>query len=168
MKLKELLIGIAPTVATALFGPVGGLAVQELGKAFGIENPTVEKLEEAVKNGSLTGEQIVAAKAAELAFTVRCKELDIDLEKIHAGDRDSARKLQQATGSKVPATLALIVVVGFFGLLGGMMGGYLKPQDNQALLLLLGSLAAAFGAVVQFYFGSSASSQSKDAMLAKR
>jgi hypothetical protein len=168
MKIKELLAKVAPTLATALLGPVGGLAVEALGQAFGIEQPTVDKLEEAVKSGSLTGEQIVAAKAAEQAFIVRCKELDIDLEKIHAGDRASARDMQKSTGSKVPATLALIVVVGFFGLLGGMMSGYLKPQNNEALLLLLGSLAAAFGAVMQFYFGSSASSQSKDAMLAKR
>jgi len=168
MNLKDLLKGIAPTLATALLGPVGGLAVQVLGDALGIDKPTLEKVEEAFKGGSLTGEQIVAAKTAEQAFIVRCKELDIDLEKIHAGDRDSARQMQAETRSVVPAVLALIVVVGFFGLLGGMMGGYLKPQNNEALLLLLGSLAAAFGAVMQFYFGSSASSQNKDAMLAKK
>ena len=168
MKLKELLASVAPTLATALLGPVGGLAVEALGKAFGIEAPTVDKLEEAVKSGSLTGEQIVAAKAAELAFTVRCKELDIDLEKIHAGDRDSARKMQSTTGSKVPAIMAVLVTVGFFAILLGMLTGHLKTSNSEALLVMLGALGTAWGAIVQFYFGSSIGSHNKDAAAAAK
>ncbi len=38
----------------------------------------------------------------------------------------------------------------------------------EPLLILVGSLAAAFGAVVQFFFGTSASSAEKTALLAGR
>lgn len=37
-----------------------------------------------------------------------------------------------------------------------------KAGAKEPLLLLIGSLAAAFGAVVNFWFGSSSGSQSKD------
>jgi hypothetical protein len=46
-----------------------------------------------------------------------------------------------------------------------MMGGWLKPSENQALLILLGALSAAFGAVINFFYGSSAGSQAKDATI---
>jgi len=45
--------------------------------------------------------------------------------------------------------------------------GYFKPSENQALLIMLGALGAAWGAVVNFYYGSSAGSQAKDAVIAK-
>lgn len=165
MDFSKIIGAVAPTLATALLGPVGGLAVKVLGDALGIDEPTQEKVADAFKSGQMTGEQIVAVKQAEQAFIVRCRELDIDLEKIHAGDRDSARKLQAATGSRIPGALALVITVGFFGILGGMLTGKLSVQDNQSLLILLGALSAGFGAVLNFYFGSSSGSQAKDAML---
>lgn len=41
-----------------------------------------------------------------------------------------------------------------------------KPGAREPLLLLIGSLSAAFGAVVTFWFGSSASSARKDDIIA--
>jgi len=45
----------------------------------------------------------------------------------------------------------------------GMMSG--KVTSSDALMLLLGSLGTAWTGVISFYFGSSASSQNKDALL---
>ena len=167
MDLKKILGAVAPTLATAILGPVGGLAVQVLGDALGIDAPTQEKIKDAFQSGQMTGDQIVAVKQAEKAFMVRCKELDIDLERIHAGDRDSSRQMQAATKSKIPGTLAILVTLGFFGVLGWLLVGGKPQQGGDALLVMLGALGTAWGAIVQFYFGSSAGSQSKDAMLAK-
>jgi hypothetical protein len=169
MDLVKLLKGLAPTLATALLGPVGGLAVEVLGEALGIEKPTMEKVKDAFQSGQLTGEQIVAVKTAEQAFLVRCKELDIDLERVHAGDRDSARAMQKETRSRIPGVLAILITAGFFGILVGMMTGSLKASGNsEALLIMLGALGAAWGAVVNFYYGSSRGSDEKTAMLAKK
>lgn len=167
MDLKKILGAVAPHLATAILGPVGGLAVQVLGDALGIDEPTQEKIADAFKSGQMTGEQIVAVKQAEQAFLVRCKELDIDLERIHAGDRDSARGMQKETKSRIPGTLAILVTLGFFGVLGWLLIGGKPAQGGDALLVMLGALGTAWGAIVQFYFGSSAGSAAKNEMLAR-
>ena len=41
-----------------------------------------------------------------------------------------------------------------------------KPGAKEPLLILIGSLAAAFGGVVNFWFGSSSGSARKDELLA--
>lgn len=153
---------VAPTIATFLGGPLSGLAIEAIGSAFGWEQSTKEKVEETLKAGSMTGDQIAALKIAEVNLVAKLKELDIDLEKIHANDRASARQMQQVTRSLVPGFLAFLVTVGFFGILIGMMYGELKVADNQALLILLGALATSWGAIVQFYFGSSKGSEDKN------
>ena len=153
---------VAPTIATFLGGPLSGLAVEAIGSAFGWEQSTKEKVEETLKAGSMTGDQIAALKIAEVNLVARLKELDIDLEKVHANDRASARQMQQVTRSLVPGFLAFLVTVGFFGILIGMMYDGLKVTDNQALLILLGALATSWGAIVQFYFGSSKGSEDKN------
>jgi hypothetical protein len=167
MDLKKILGAVAPTLATAILGPVGGLAVQVLGDALGIDQPTQEKIKDAFQSGQMTGEQIVAVKQAEQAFLVRCKELDIDLEKVHAGDRDSARGMQKETKSRIPGTLAILVTLGFFGVLGWLLIGGKPAQGGDALLVMLGALGTAWGAIVQFYFGSSAGSAAKNEMLGR-
>lgn len=153
---------VAPTIATFLGGPLSGLAIEAIGSAFGWEESTKEKVEETLKAGSMSGDQIAALKIAEVNLVARLKELDIDIEKIHAGDRNSARQMQQVTRSLVPGFLAFLVTIGFFGILIGMMYDGLKVTDNQALLILLGALATSWGAIVQFYFGSSKGSEDKN------
>jgi membrane protein DedA with SNARE-associated domain len=54
------------------------------------------------------------------------------------------------------------------GLLTGRMTGYLKAEDNQALLLMLGALGVAFGQVINFWLGSTDGSQAKDVLWPSR
>lgn len=169
MNLGKLLGSVAPLIATALGGPVGGLAVQVLGEALGISEPTQQKVEDAFKSGSMTGDQIAAVRQAEIRLKQRSEELGIDLEQIHAKDRESARQMQIQTKSRLPGVLAVLITLGFFGILSGMLTGALAASgNNEAMLILLGALGAAWGAVVNFYFGSSAGSATKNEMLARR
>jgi len=69
--------------------------------------------------------------------------------------------------SKMPAILSVIVMVGYFSILMGMMTGGLILADSQALLLMLGGLSTGFGIVLSFWFGSTSSSQNKNDLLAK-
>jgi len=69
--------------------------------------------------------------------------------------------------SKMPAILSVIVMVGYFIILLGMMTGGLVLADSQALLLMLGGLSTGFGIVLSFWFGSTSGSQSKNEMLAR-
>jgi hypothetical protein len=165
MDWKKIVSAVAPVLGTALGGPLGGMAVKAIGNALGLEEQTEESVAQALAGAK--PEDLLKLKQADQQFAKDMRALDVDLERIAAADRDSARVMQTQTRSRTPHVLAVIVTVGFFGILVGMMGGWLKPSENQALLILLGALSAAFGAVINFFYGSSAGSQSKDAMLAR-
>jgi len=158
---------VAPTLATALGGPMAGLAVKTLSNVLlGHEEGTDEDLSKAL--GSATPEQLSDIKKIDADFKVRMKELDIDLEKISAGDRDSARKMQMETKDWVPKVLAVAITIGFFGILVWMLVYGMPPSGTEALLMMLGALGTAWTGVVNFYYGSSAGSKAKtDALTAK-
>jgi membrane protein DedA with SNARE-associated domain len=61
--------------------------------------------------------------------------------------------------------LAATVTLGFFGLIIFMMGVGVSATIMQPLMMLLGTLSAAFGAVIQYFFGSSSGSARKDELL---
>jgi protein-S-isoprenylcysteine O-methyltransferase Ste14 len=116
----------------------------------------------------MSADQIAGIKLAEIEFRRFIVQNKIDIERIDASDRDSARKMQMTTGSWVPGALALLIVLGFFGILVSMMLDMLKVNDQQSLLILLGALSAGFGAVLNYYFGSSHGSQIKSDLLAQK
>ena len=92
-------------------------------------------------------------------------ELEIDLERISAGDRDSARKREVLTGDFTPKVLAAAITIGFFGILFWMFIHGVPKNGNEALLLMLGALQTAFTGVIAYYFGSSAGSKAKNELL---
>lgn len=57
--------------------------------------------------------------------------------------------------------LAGVVIIGFFGVLGLMLW-----KDKSGADILVGGLAAAFGSVVGYFYGSSAGSARKDELMA--
>jgi len=151
---------IAPTIATALGGPLAGLAVDAISKAVGIDPKDVNK---TIAEGKLTADQIAQIKTAELAMAARAQEMGLDFEKIAVDDRKSARQMQSTTQSWIPGIMAIAVTIGFFGILIGLMTDHFKTSD--ALMLMLGSLGTAWTGIIAFYFGSSAGSQKKDELL---
>ena len=161
-----LLQTVAPTLATALGGPLAGVAVKTLSSALlGHEEGTEDDVKAALEKA--TPEQLAAVKQIDADFKVRMKELDIDLERIAAGDRDSARKMQTATQDWVPRMLALLITIGFFGILVWMLMKGMPQNGTEALLMMLGALGTAWTGVINFYYGSSAGSKEKNALIGK-
>jgi len=151
---------IAPTIATALGGPLAGLAVNAVSSALGIDP---DKVNDTINSGKLTADQIASIQQAELALKAKAQELGLNFEQLATQDRKSARDMQTATRSMIPPILAIMVTLGFFGILIGMMTG--KVTSGEALMIMLGSLGTAWTGIIAFYFGSSASSQNKDQLL---
>ena len=151
---------IAPTIASALGGPLAGLAVDAVSKAIGIDPKDVQA---TIDSGKLTAEQIASIKEAEIAMAARAQELGLDFEKLAVDDRKSARDMQNKTSSWIPGVMAIVVTVGFFGILIGLMTEHFRTSE--ALMLMLGSLGTAWTGIIAFYFGSSAGSQAKDQMI---
>jgi hypothetical protein len=160
---------VAPWLGTALGSPLGGLAVEAATKALGLSENTTDALKTAISGA--TPEQMLALKSADQAFALQMQALGFkqasDLEAIAAGDRKDARAMLISTRSMMPALLTVIVTTGFLGLLVGMMSGWLKATDSQAMLIMLGALGAEFGAACKFWFGTTANSGRKDEMLAQ-
>jgi hypothetical protein len=165
-KIGGIIGAVAPTIATALGGPLAGMATRFISNAlFGHENGTGDDIETALLNAS--PDQLSALKKIDADFKVQMKSLDIDLDRIAAADRDSARQMQIGTKSWLPPVLAILVTLGFFGIVMYIMHYGLPESGKEPLLLLLGSLGTAWTGVMAFYFGSSAGSDKKtDALTA--
>ena len=62
--------------------------------------------------------------------------------------------------------IAILVILGFFGVVAYMIAFGVPETGEQSLLIMLGALSAKFGDVVAYYFGSSSGSSKKtDAMV---
>jgi plasmid maintenance system antidote protein VapI len=157
----EWLKQIAPTVASALGGPLAGMAVSAISKAIGVDE---EKVNELIKDNKLTAEQITNIKVAEIELQKQAQELGLNFEKLAVDDRKSAREMQATTRSMVPPALAGVITVGFFGILAMMMFGKVDG-NNPTILMMLGSLSTAWTGIIAYYFGSSAGSQAKTELL---
>jgi hypothetical protein len=158
---------LAPSIATALGGPLAGVAVKTLSNAlFGHEDGTEEQI--SVAMAAATPDQLAAIKKIDADFKVQMKSLDIDLERIAAGDRDSARQMQRETKDWVPKVLAIVITLGFFGILIWMLLNGMPKTGTEALLMMLGALGTAWTGVVNFYYGSSAGSKAKNDLLASK
>jgi gas vesicle protein len=157
---------VAPLLGTALGGPFGALAASFIADKLGVETKTVDAVTKALSDGKMTPDMVVQIKLAEIDFQKFTEANGITLEQLSVQNTQGARDMQVATRSWVPAALAIIITVGYFGILVGMMTGVLKVSDNQALMILIGALSAGFGTVLNFFLGSSHGSQTKDVMLA--
>lgn len=168
--------GIAPALATMLGGPLAGGAVTALEGLFGIApgTATPDTLTAAI---AADPNAAMKLKQAEMDFAIKQRDQDIETLKTQLADIQSARARQteheKATGKSDLNLYALawLIVGGFFGLTGALLYfSYTgKPITDQTgvLFMLVGTLATAFGGVIGYFFGSSASSAAKTELLAK-
>jgi hypothetical protein len=159
---------VAPTVASALGGPLAGMAVQALSNAIlGKPDGAPADIAKALTATPPTADQLLALKKQEEDFTARMEELGFKRDQLVFGDRDSARTREAKTGdSLTPRMLAGAVTVGFFGILALMMFHEVPASGRDVLLAMTGTLGTAWVAVVSYYFGSSAGSSAKTDQLA--
>ena len=163
---------LAPTIAAGLGGPLAGSAVAALESVFGVapDGTTADKqtaLAEAISGA--TPDQLLALKKADQDYQSKMTELGFDnaqeMEKLAAGDRDSARKREMEVKDKTPRNLAYLITLGFFGVLTFLMLAKVPAESRDILNIMLGSLGTAWIATVSYYFGSSAGSAEKTALL---
>jgi Na+-transporting NADH:ubiquinone oxidoreductase subunit NqrC len=154
-ELFNILKGIAPTLATAVAGPLGGAAVTALASKFGVSDSI---------------DAVAKAIASDPQAAQKLQELELEYAKLDAQDRDSARKAYAAVATSENATkleklvvpvLALGVVGLAFGLIGVLMFVDTPNDQQQLVIFALGFITSAAGQVLSFYFGSSQGSKDK-------
>jgi hypothetical protein len=187
-----LLQSVAPTIAKALLGQIpivgplivasGGVDViaKMVAKQFGVE-ATPEAIDQAIKSAppEVAQAKLAAAEAeaseavAKWQALVEIAVTETEAFKAGIADNEAARQqnfaLQQA-GSPLawaPAAISVLVIV-FYGSL--LIVWIVRPPSMSdaaftVLNMLIGVLVVAFGQVINFYLGSSASSRGKDAAI---
>ena len=93
-KWKKILKGVAPTLATALGGPLAGMATKVISeKLLGKDDGGDNEIYEALMNP----EGLAKLKEIEADFKTKMKAMDVDLERMAVDDRKSARSVLQRT-----------------------------------------------------------------------
>jgi hypothetical protein len=168
---KSIVKAVAPALGTALGGPVGGLAVTALTSVLGIEpDSTEDQIAAAVRTA--TPEQLLALKNADNQFKIDMERLHINLKEIEYKDRDSARQREIGTsGASRWATpiLAGLVLSGFFWSVWWVFSNGISDMTAASAAFvgtMVGYVSAKADQVVSYYFGSSAGSEGKNALLA--
>ena len=168
----EWLLKLAPTVASALLGPLGGIAVSAIGDILGISDATQDTIKQAITSGQLTPEQLGRIKELELQYKAeeaergfKYADLEFKREELVMKDRDSARSMQVSTHSKMPATITILVTLGFFGILLTLL---LVPEikTNEVVFVMVGQLSAVWGACIAFYVSTTYASNAKNKIIA--
>lgn len=164
MDWKSLLGTVAPALATALGGPLAGMATKAIAaKLLGNEDAPLKLVKDAILNA--TPDTLLKLKQVNADFEVKMAEIGVDLEEVHAADRANARNREIQTNDNAPKILACVVVLGFFSTLAMMVFVEIPAPAMAPVNILLGSLTAMLIQVGNYYFGSSAGSARKTELM---
>jgi hypothetical protein len=158
--LLSLIKGFAPAIATAVAGPLGGAAVSMIAKKFGVEN-TVAAVAQAI--------------AGDPEAEKKLRELDFEYAKMHMENVKDARAMQTAAlaQSDVFSKRFVYYFAAFWSVISCLYIGFITfaniPVANirfadTILGFLLGTVVAT---ILNFFYGTSKSSQDKTDKLAE-
>lgn len=158
---------LAPTVATAFLGPLGGVAISAVGDLLGITDATKAKIADAIQAGQMTPEQIGKLRELEMQYQNEEKDRGFKYAELAFKDVDSARSMAIATQSITPTLLTWIVVVLCLTFEGILMFSATPPGADPIIVgRILGTLDSALIMVLSFWFGSTSGSSRKTELLA--
>lgn len=159
------------TTGLSLAGPPGILASTILGKVLNVSSPTTDAVQKTLNSLTLTPELQAQLQEAEMQYKQQMQAMgyqhEEELAQLAVQDRADARQMQVQVKSWVPSTLAVLVTLGFFGLIFLMMYHKLPDGSNDLIDTMIGSLGTAWIMVVSYYFGSSVGSDRKTELIAQ-
>jgi hypothetical protein len=155
--LFNLLKGIAPTLATAVAGPLGGAAVSALAAKFGVSDSV---------------EAVAKAIAGDPAAASKLQEIELEYAKLDMANTADARKMNSEIQNSVVASwmskniayvIDIAIVTSTIGLTAMLMTSSVPQENKELALMAFGSLVTLCGTVVNFHRGSSQGSKDKSA-----
>lgn len=159
--LLNILKSAAPALATAVAGPMGGLAVKAIADQLGVP-ASVSAVTQALE--------------ADPSLALKLKEIDLKEFELHNANTDSARKMNSEIQNSSSASwlakntayaldLGIVSATVFLAWFAFMKG---VPEQNKELVYMaLGSLITMSGTVLNFHRGSSQGSKDKNSELEK-
>jgi hypothetical protein len=159
--LLSILKSAAPALATAVAGPMGGMAVKAIADQLGVP-ASVSAVTQALE--------------ADPSLALKLKEIDLKEFELHNANTDSARKMNSEIQNSSSASwlakntayaldLGIVSATVFLAWFAFMKG---VPEQNKELVYMaLGSLITMSGTVLNFHRGSSQGSKDKNSELEK-
>ena len=166
MNWKNIVSTVAPAIGAVLGGPMGGMAVKYLAESV-MGKPDATETDVADFVMGATPETLLKLKTFDREFKVQMKALDIDIDRINAADRDSARSLAKSTTLMPQMTIGVLFVLGYVAILWSVFSGavVLSEDVKPIAMVLIGTLTAGITQVLNFFLGSSSGSKEKTAKL---
>lgn len=161
----------APIIGTLLAPITGGASVAVaslVSNLLGVDNTPTAVIDALKANP----DKLLELQKYELDHKIELQKLQLADVTAHLQDVQSARQ-RQIEHEKVVGTdinlylLAWTIIVGFFALVATMIFVQLPSGSNEVIFMLFGSLAAGFGSVLTYFFGSSKSSSDKTLLMSK-
>jgi hypothetical protein len=158
---------VAPTVASAIFGPLGAVAVASVGDLLGLSGATKDKISEIIQAGQMTPEQIGKLKELELEYQNNEKERGFKYAELSFKDRDSARTANVSGGTQKPlfwlSLLLLSITLGTECMV--LFKGYPEGTDPLVVGRVLGLMDAVAMLVLSYWYGTTNGSAIKNELL---
>lgn len=162
-KAKDVIGVVAPTLGAALGGPLGGLAGQLLGSL--VSGKGTADLETVLLEQK--PETMLALRQAEQEFLLKLDELGVERERIAMADRASAREMAKVN-MKPQIIISATFLGGYFAILLLRMSGVFEvTPDDRVVDNLMTALTYGVPLILAFWFGSTAGSATKSALLAQ-
>ena len=155
--LFNLLKGVAPSLATAVAGPLAGAAVTALANKFGVSDSV---------------EAVAKAIAGDPAAASKLQEIELEYAKLDMANTADARKMNSEIQNSVVASwmskniayvIDIAIVTSTIGLTAMLMTSSVPQENKELALMAFGSLVTLCGTVVNFHRGSSQGSKDKSA-----
>ena len=158
---------VAPTVAAALFGPMGAVAVASVGELLGLSDATKDKISDIILTGQMTPEQVGKLKELELEYQNNEKERGFKYAELSFKDRDSARTANVSGGTQKPlfwlSLLLLSITLGTECMV--LFKGYPEGTDPLVVGRVLGLMDAVAMLVLSYWYGTTNGSAMKTELL---
>jgi len=162
----------APSLATIFGGPLAGTAVSGIESILGIQpnaQSTIDQRKEsaALAMLSATPEQVIQLKTLGDNLQKQFLDAGVTMEQTDESDRNSARTREEQVKDWLPSFLAILITIGFFGLLGLMCFHEMPTASSDTIKIMVGALGAGWASVVSYYYGSSSGAARAQELLAK-
>ena len=160
----NVIANLAPTVGAGIGGPVGagvGVAIKALAGVFGITSadPKPQEVLNAIQSDP---QAVLKLEQARISFeTEKIKDTTEKFRLALADVQDARRLGTMGVKDTNLYILAWSMVGGFFTLLTFLLFKPVPADQSGVIFMLFGALSTSFGAVISYFFGSSAGSAAK-------
>jgi hypothetical protein len=157
---RKIAATVAPALATALGGPLAGIAVSEMSRAvLGKDDGDEAEVGVAIATGG--ADALLKLKGAEAEFKLKMEELGLESDRLAYADTASAREREVKSGDTITVQILAAIIVGSFLAIVYKVLFSGSQVDSVIAGTLIGYVSAKADTVVGYYFGSSRGSSDK-------